>query len=66
MALFEDTPQPGAPYLMAAVISFWAFLHSFELPVDPDVAHAKQNAQRTGAEDGAGLLDASDIEDEYL
>jgi MFS family permease len=36
MSLFEDTPLPGAPYLVAAFISIWAFLHCFELPPEPD------------------------------
>ena len=35
MALFEDTPLPGAPYLVAAFISMWSFLHCFELPPEP-------------------------------
>jgi hypothetical protein len=34
MALFERTPQPGTPYLMAGVLSLWAFLHCYELSDD--------------------------------
>jgi MFS transporter, DHA1 family, tetracycline resistance protein len=36
MFLFEDTPMPGAPYLLAAVVAAWALLHSYELPTDLD------------------------------
>lgn len=35
MAVFEGFPVPGAPYLLAAFISLWAFLHSYELPDEP-------------------------------
>lgn len=34
MMLFEDSPTPGAPYILAFVVACWAFLHSFELPAD--------------------------------
>ena len=36
MGLFERTPVPGAPYLLACVLSLWAFLHCFELPLEPE------------------------------
>ena len=36
MGLFERTPVPGAPYLLACVLSLWAFLHCFELPPEPE------------------------------
>lgn len=32
MGLFDHAPQPGAPYLLASLLSLWAFLHCFELP----------------------------------
>ncbi len=64
MALFEDTPQPGAPYLMAAIISFWAFLHSFELPEDCDLLSVKHHSRRKGEEDAVGLLSADELLDE--
>ena len=35
MSLFEDTPLPGAPYLVAAFLALWGFLHCFELPPEP-------------------------------
>jgi hypothetical protein len=39
MVLFEGgTLLPGAPYLLAAVGALWALLHSFELPVPPEMA----------------------------
>ena len=36
MGLFERTPVPGAPYLLACLLSLWAFLHCFELPAEPE------------------------------
>ena len=56
MAIFEGTPVPGAPYLCAAVLTLWAFLHSYELPPEPEVAIAKYNGQ----EDSMGLLSPDD------
>ncbi len=39
MALFEGgTLLPGAPYLLAAIGSLWALLHSFELPIPPEIS----------------------------
>jgi MFS family permease len=40
-ALFENTPIPGAPYLLACFLSFWAFLHCFELPPEPELVIGK-------------------------
>ncbi len=37
MALFEDAPLPGAPYLLAAMIALWSFVHTFELPDEPTI-----------------------------
>lgn len=56
MSLFENTPQPGAPYLITAVIAAWAFLHSFELQEDPEVAHLKADGLRKGISEASGLL----------
>ena len=36
MGLFERSPIPGAPYLLAGVLSMWALLHCFELPPEPE------------------------------
>eukprot|EP01041_Mallomonas_annulata_P007186 gene7186-14650_t len=36
MHMYENTPTPGAPYLLAAVVAAWAMLHSYELPLDTD------------------------------
>lgn len=33
--MFENFPFPGAPYLIAAFISMWAFLHTYELSDQP-------------------------------
>jgi len=55
MALFERTPVPGAPYLLACVLSMWAFLHCFELPPEPEVAVAKHRAATAASAAGAGL-----------
>lgn len=54
MALFENTPVPGAPYLLACVLSMWAFLHCFELPPEPEVAVAKHRAAQGAAEEHEG------------
>jgi hypothetical protein len=43
-ALYENTPVPGAPYLLACALSFWAFLHCFELPPEPEFVVAKHSA----------------------
>jgi MFS transporter, DHA1 family, tetracycline resistance protein len=57
MALFEDAPLPGAPYLVACIISFWAFLHCYELPPEPDeILAAKFSASVKGSEEAVGLL----------
>lgn len=56
MGLFEDTPLPGAPYLVASVLAVWALLHCYELPPEPEVAIAKSR----GSEDGEGLLNSKD------
>jgi DHA1 family tetracycline resistance protein-like MFS transporter len=58
MAIFEGTPVPGAPYLCAAVLTLWAFLHSYELPPEPDMAIAKYNGQ----DDTIGLLSKEEVE----
>lgn len=34
MMLFEDSPTPGAPYMLAFVVACYAFLHSFELSAE--------------------------------
>lgn len=41
MALYNRTPMPGAPYIVAGMLSFWAFLHCYELPDQPDEMIAK-------------------------
>lgn len=44
MGFFEDSPLPGAPYLIATVIAAWAFLHCYELPSEPEIVIAKYQA----------------------
>jgi DHA1 family tetracycline resistance protein-like MFS transporter len=57
MALFENGSLPGAPYLVSSVLSLWAFLHSYELPIDPEVAYAKYSSRRRrGKDDGGSAL----------
>jgi len=63
MALFEKSPLPGAPYLVAGVLSFWAFLHCYELPPEPELVSAKHAAIRKGEEEGEGLLRSNDTDD---
>lgn len=65
MALFEKSALPGAPYLLASVLSFWAFLHCYELPPEPELISAKNHARRKGDEEGAGLLDGGGSADSY-
>ena len=52
MALFENTPVPGAPYLLACILSMWAFLHCFELPPEPELVVAKHRAMSNAAASG--------------
>jgi DHA1 family tetracycline resistance protein-like MFS transporter len=66
MAFYENTPIPGAPYLLAALISFWSFLHCFELPPEPTLLISKFNARKTNAEEGISLLSKENEEDYYL
>ena len=61
MAIFEDTPLPGAPYLCASFITLWALLHSYELPPEPDISIAKYN----GEEDTIGLLSPQEEHAKY-
>lgn len=57
MSLFEHSPQPGAPYLLSAFLSLWAYLHCFELPPEPDVAFAKFHQRGSRApEEALSLL----------
>jgi len=66
MALFEDSPQPGAPYLVASFLSLWAFLHCFELPAEPDavLSLTKHISKRRGIEEANGLMTADDYSDD--
>lgn len=68
MSLFENTPQPGAPYLITAVIAAWAFLHSFELQDDPVVEHLKADGQRKGISEASSLLseEGEDYDETHL
>lgn len=34
MALFEDSSMPGAPYLLAGLMSIWALIYTYELIFD--------------------------------
>jgi len=56
MALFEKSTIPGAPYLIASVLSCWALLHCYELPPQPELVTAKFNARKKGREEAEGLL----------
>lgn len=57
MGLYETHPMPGAPYLLASMLSLWAFLHCYELPPEPQLLTAKHYARRRGGEESEGLLD---------
>eukprot|EP01035_Chromulina_nebulosa_P019458 gene19458-25340_t len=56
MGLFEDSPLPGAPFLVASVLSCWALLHCFELPPQPELIIAKHKAKIYGDSEGISLL----------
>ena len=64
MGLYEHHPLPGGPYLLACVLSLWAFLHCYELPPEPEVLSAKHFARSRGNSEGEGLLDSADAEEE--
>mmetsp|Transcript_7161 Transcript_7161/g.12034 ORF Transcript_7161/g.12034 Transcript_7161/m.12034 type:complete len:481 (+) Transcript_7161:267-1709(+) len=57
MGLFEESPQPGAPFLLASIFSLWAFLHCFELPVPGYLLEQKQRGAFFGTSESRGLLD---------
>lgn len=59
MSLFERHPMPGAPYLLASILSFWAFLHCYELPPEPELVSAKYQGKEKGHEEAEGLLSES-------
>lgn len=66
MSLFEHSSQPGAPFILATMLSLWAFLHCFELPPEGDMYTLKLDAHRKGREEGMGLLyNDTDVEDLY-
>lgn len=56
MSLFEHSSQPGAPFILASVLSVWAFLHCFELPAEGDMYTMRLDAVKRGNEEGRGLL----------
>ena len=58
MSLYEKHPTPGAPYLLASVLTMWAFLHCWELPAEPELVAAKFFAKERGHEEGSGLLES--------
>jgi MFS transporter, DHA1 family, tetracycline resistance protein len=64
MSLYEKHPLPGAPYLVAAMLSLWALLHLYELPDEPEVVAAKAFGVSTGDEDAQGLLSRNSSSDE--
>jgi hypothetical protein len=62
MSLFEHSTQPGAPFVLASVLSIWAFLHCFELPAEGDMFTLKLDAYRRGHEEGQGLMQYNDTD----
>mmetsp|Transcript_7387 Transcript_7387/g.16192 ORF Transcript_7387/g.16192 Transcript_7387/m.16192 type:complete len:483 (+) Transcript_7387:115-1563(+) len=57
MGLFEHSPQPGAPFLLASVLSLWAFLHCAELPAPGSLQAIKVRAAGAASEETEGLLE---------
>ena len=66
MGLYEHHPLPGGPYLLACILSLWAFLHCYELPPEPEVLSAKHFARTRGDSEGEGLLGSADNEDDDI
>ena len=60
MGLFEDSPLPGAPYLVACVLSLWSLLHCFELPEHPELVLAKHKANQDVTLEDQSLLSSAD------
>lgn len=54
LSMFENTNFPGAPYILAGLITLWAFLHSFDLLKNADEYYAKENSETM--EEGKRLL----------
>jgi DHA1 family tetracycline resistance protein-like MFS transporter len=57
MSLFESHPLPSAPYILVCFLLFWAFLHSYELSDDYDIAFGKQAVQTSSNVEAVRLLD---------
>jgi MFS transporter, DHA1 family, tetracycline resistance protein len=62
MSLYRKHPIPGAPYLLASILSLWALLHCYELPKDPELVAAKSYGEDMGYEDAMGLLSEKETE----
>lgn len=56
LSMFENTTFPGAPYILAGLITLWAFLHSFDLLKNADEYYAKENSEMM--EEGKRLLES--------
>jgi hypothetical protein len=59
MALFEKSTQPGAPFVLASLLSLWAFLHCFELPAEADSYTMRLDAYARGHDEADSLLSYS-------
>ena len=64
MSLYTKHPFPGAPYLLASVLTMWAFLHCYDMPVQPELEAAKHYARQQGKEEAVGLLSVGENEEE--
>lgn len=62
MALFENTNFPGAPYLIAGILSIWSLLHTYELPKEPQIAHRKFRQSPEDFESMSFLNQDSDVD----
>lgn len=57
MSVFENTSHPGAPYLLVGIVTFWAFLHSYDFnDENAEIVRGKQF-------ENVGLLDELSEED---
>lgn len=77
MSIFEASAMPGAPYLLAALLSIWALVQTFELLDNSSTGeisamklarlHGSKGAGGDGEDESAGLmgtyeLSESDVE----
>ena len=66
MAVYEDAEIPGAPYMLATALVLWSFLHTYELPKQPDLVRARFLGEASAAEDTTHLLLSQESDERNL